>query len=337
MSEADKEASVSGKEGAPLSKKCKGDLSLWQEAVACITLGLLLAWYYIVVFVVVALGVVIALYPALRPYAVSALVLFLSTAWWPIDTKPWDWFCNSWLFWLWREYFYYEWVLEERVEDPTQRYLYAELPHGVFPFGQFISISIIKETLPGAMVLSIAASVLFRLPGLRHVFSWIGCRPASAKNVEKIYQEGGSCAITVGGVAEMFLINNEKEKVYLKKHRGFVREAIKHGADLVPVFCFGNSRLLKVVGENNKVSMGLLKKLSRRLQASIILFYGRWGLPIPLRLPLKFVIGKAIKVEQKPVPTEEDINALHSLFIERVQEIYEKHKPEWETRPLEVW
>jgi hypothetical protein len=30
---------------------------------------------------------------------------------------------------------------------------------GVFPFGQFISISIIKETLPGAMVLSIAASV----------------------------------------------------------------------------------------------------------------------------------------------------------------------------------
>jgi hypothetical protein len=38
MSEADKETSVSGKEGAPLSKKCKGDLSLWQEAVACITL-----------------------------------------------------------------------------------------------------------------------------------------------------------------------------------------------------------------------------------------------------------------------------------------------------------
>jgi hypothetical protein len=47
-------------------------------------------------------------------------------------------------------------------------------------------------------------------------------------------------------------------------------------------------------------SMGLLKRLSRKLQASILIFYGRWGLPVPYRKRLKFIIGKPIKVGLAP-------------------------------------
>lgn len=101
----------------------------------------------------------------------------------------------------------------------------------------------------------------------RHFFSWIGCRPASPKNIKRIFSEGSDCAITVGGIAgafstrgcgwdmgghsgsqmwthdidltaphhtltdpctpEMYMVGGEEEKVYLKKHKGFVREAIK--------------------------------------------------------------------------------------------------------------
>lgn len=211
----------------------------------------------------------------------------------------WDGFCNCWLFKLWRAYFHYEWILEERV-DPNRKHIYAELPHGIFPWGEVISISITKELFPGSKVGSIGASVIFHIPYLRcvgvqgnacahalggggggcsympalqalhllstdscttnqlrlrrcrHFFSWIGCRPASPKNIKRIFDEGCDCAITVGGVAEMFLISGEEEKVYLKKHKGFVREAIKNGADLVPVFCYGNSRLFSVLGENSR-------------------------------------------------------------------------------------
>jgi diacylglycerol O-acyltransferase 2, plant len=46
----------------------------------------------------------------------------------------WDAFCNSGLFKLWRAYFHYEWLLEEAV-DPTKRYMFAEMPHGIFPWG----------------------------------------------------------------------------------------------------------------------------------------------------------------------------------------------------------
>ncbi len=49
-------------------------------------------------------------------------------------TTVWDGFCNSALFRLWRAYFHYEWLLEESV-DPKKRYMFAEMPHGIFPWG----------------------------------------------------------------------------------------------------------------------------------------------------------------------------------------------------------
>lgn len=46
----------------------------------------------------------------------------------------WDDFCYCWLFKLWRAYFHYEWILEEEI-DSSRKHIYAELPHGIFPWG----------------------------------------------------------------------------------------------------------------------------------------------------------------------------------------------------------
>jgi hypothetical protein len=47
----------------------------------------------------------------------------------------------------------------------------------------------------------------------------------------------------VGGVSEMFLPDDRVERVKLR--RGFIRQAIKHGYDIVPMFHFGQSRLFR--------------------------------------------------------------------------------------------
>lgn len=57
---------------------------------ACASQGLLLAWYYIVALFSLSMGLVIFFFPSLRIYAGTALALFYSTAYWPIDNKPWD-------------------------------------------------------------------------------------------------------------------------------------------------------------------------------------------------------------------------------------------------------
>lgn len=48
-----------------------------------------------------------------------------------------------------------------------------------------------------------------------------------------------------GGIAEMFLYDEHKEIIKLKDRKGFVRIAVEAGADLVPCYHFGNSRLFK--------------------------------------------------------------------------------------------
>ena len=43
----------------------------------------------------------------------------------------------------------------------------------------------------------------------------------------------------------MFLYDEHKEIIKLKNRKGFVRIAVEAGADLVPCYHFGNSRLFK--------------------------------------------------------------------------------------------
>ncbi len=65
------------------------------------------------------------------------------------------------------------------------------------------------------------------------------------------------------------------QRVYLKKRKGFARIALERGASLVPIYYFGNSQLLDFLGGSNA------SRLSRSLRTSLLLYYGRWYLPIP--------------------------------------------------------
>ena len=73
---------------------------------------------------------------------------------------------------------------------------------------------------------------------------------------------------------------------------------------------------------------GFLEALSRRLQASLVLFFGRWGLPIPYKKPLLYAIGNAIVHESGPVanPSPALVNEVHAKFVEAIKQLFEKYK-----------
>jgi hypothetical protein len=81
-------------------------------------------------------------------------------------------------------------------------------------------------------------------------FAWLGTRPATrqvieesarsvapfshadtsipgAQNITGIYKDGYHVAIIPGGIAEMFIISETEEKIYLKARKGFVKAAIQ--------------------------------------------------------------------------------------------------------------
>ena len=206
--------------------------------------------------------------------------------------------------------------------------------------GQFLSASLIETMFPGKMICGLGADIIFYFPLMRQVMAWIGTRPASKKNIQKILESGSHVAIVPGGIAEMFLSDAEKECIYFKKRYNTCKAAIENGCDIVPTYFFGNTKQFEVIGSSSSGSWfsKVMARLSRKLRMSIVFFYGRFFLPIPIRHPIKMVTCDVVRIEQCDNPTEEQVKDVQNRVIASLTKMYEKSdkKPLWETRPLVI-
>lgn len=102
----------------------------------------------------------------------------------------------------------------------------------------------------------------------------------------------------------------------------------------MPTFFYGNSSILTAIG--GKGSESFLSKLSRRLRLSVMLFHGRWYLPVPYRHPIRLVTGGVVSIEQKSSPTEEEVLEVLGRVVVAVETLYKESRPDWEHRPLVI-
>ncbi|XP_034413104.1 2-acylglycerol O-acyltransferase 1 isoform X2 [Cyclopterus lumpus] len=144
---------------------------------------------------------------------------------------------------------------------------------------------------------------------------------------------GGNIAvIAVGGAPEALDARPGALTLQVRNRKGFIKLALKHGAQLVPVFSFGENELFDQM-ENPTGSP--LRKLQNRLQSimgvAMPLFHARgvfqysFGL-MPYRKPIHTVVGKPISVVQTLSPSCEDIDCLHELYMQNLTELFEQHK-----------
>jgi len=68
------------------------------------------------------------------------------------------------------------------------------------------------------------------------------------------------------------------------------------------------------------------RAMSRMLGFAPMLFWGRWGTPIPRRVPVHVFVGKPIAVKRDPAPSNEAVAAMLKTFIAAMQELFEEHK-----------
>jgi 1-acyl-sn-glycerol-3-phosphate acyltransferase len=265
----------------------------------------------------------------------TLLVLLITISVIPLKFKHWDTFMKCFIWDIWVEYFNftYDDDATRGKLDPEKKFIFFEFPHAIFPMGQVLSTAVVDEVCPHKRICGTGADIIFKFPFMRHFMAWIGTRPASRKNYSKIYQDGHYAAVIPGGIAEMYLVSKSEEAIFFKKRRGTVKVAIQEGAHIVPAIFFGNSKIFDVVGNN---ANDWLAKLSRKLRASIVFFYGRHYLPVPYRHPIHMAIGEIVEVVQKAEPSEEEIDEVMNRVVKSIQECYEKKKPVWETRPLVI-
>lgn len=172
---------------------------------------------------------------------------------------------------------------------------------------------------------------------------------ASRSAVDHALSEGSRIGLAPGGIAEMFegypkpLTHPDDEYAILKPRKGFLRMAVKHGVPVIPIYCFGATKMLK------RVQLpALFENVSKLLRISLCLFFGPWGLPIPFRQRLLYVMGRPIfppnvmDGSERPVEGNPDfdrqVDEMHSRFCDELLALFDRYKKSygWDKKELHL-
>ena len=76
------------------------------------------------------------------------------------------------------------------------------------------------------------------------------------------------------------------------------KRAINVGANMVPCYLFGNTLLYSIFTGGFDSAHCYLRIVSRKVGFALCLFWGRFFLPIPYRVPIFGVMGRKIKLDK---------------------------------------
>ncbi|XP_028420075.1 2-acylglycerol O-acyltransferase 2-A [Perca flavescens] len=292
---------------------------------------------------------------ALAQCCLAAFVLLALSDWWmaAVLYAGWLWldgdtpssggrrshWVRSWNIWKhYRDYFPI--TLIKTVDlDPTKNYIFGFHPHGVLvagAFGNFCTEATgFSRLFPGLRSHLLMLPFWFRVPLFRDYIMLGGLVSSCKSSLSHLCSRpgGGNVAVlAVGGAPEALDARPGALTLQIKNRKGFIKLALKHGAQLVPVFSFGENELFDQM-ENPSGSS--LRKLQNRLQSimgvAMPLFHARgvfqysFGL-MPYRKPIHTVVGSPVPVVQTPSPSNEDIERLHDVYLQSLTELFETHK-----------
>ncbi|XP_040829631.1 2-acylglycerol O-acyltransferase 3-like [Ochotona curzoniae] len=292
----------------------------------------------------------------LGPCASILLFLLLFTRLWPLTVIYLMWlyvdrdtpsqggrrvvWTRHWEVWkLQRDYFPIKLVKTAEL-PPNQNYVLGSHPHGIMCTGVFCNFfsesNNFSQHFPGIQPWLATLAGLFYLPIFRDYIMTAGLRPVSRHSLDFVLSQpqlGQAVVIVTGGAQESLYTAPGKHCLALKRHKGFVRLALRHGASLVPVYSFGENDTFKSMtfakGSWQYVFQVIFKKI---VGFPPCVFWGRslfspnsWGL-LPLSTPITTVVGAPIPVPQLGVPTEDQVDHYHRLYMEALERLFEEHK-----------
>ena len=209
-------------------------------------------------------------------------------------------------------------------------------PHGVFNYGAIIWCAI-SQWFVGWEQYTAAAPVIHHVPGLRYMNQLLWAEDAGRKSIQKVlrkrceidvkgkYDEkrkfGGVLGIVPDGILGAFRCKGGVDELAIGPRRGLMRLCMEEGATVLAAWFFGTTDMLTVVQD----PFGLMEYASRKMQAGMMGFYGRWGLPVPRRIPVSLIVApyKCTKVDN---PSKEEVEKVHDAVYGGLRRVYGEQK-----------
>ncbi|XP_034539957.1 2-acylglycerol O-acyltransferase 3b isoform X1 [Notolabrus celidotus] len=284
---------------------------------------------------------------------VSCSILMVSlmfTSLWPLSTLYFIWlvidwqtperggmktqFVRRWKVWEhMRDYFPIKLVKTAEL-NPNKNYILGCHPHGIMSAGAFSCFSTescgFTELFPGVKATLAILAGLFRLPLFREYIMCAGLCPVSKPSLAHLLSQSGkgnAVVIVIGGAAESLASSPGINTVVMKQRKGFVRVALEFGADLVPVFSFGENELFRqVIFSDGSLGRRLQDLFKKIMGFAPCLFVGERMAIIPYKSPVTTVVGSPISVPKRVTPTDEEVNHYHKLYMEALSKLFHEHK-----------
>ncbi|KAK1600238.1 diacylglycerol acyltransferase [Colletotrichum navitas] len=252
---------------------------------------------------------------------------------------------------IWRFFADYYPAALHKTHDlpPTRKYIFGYHPHGIISHGAFAAFATnalgFAEKFPGITNSLLTLDSNFRIPFYRDYILFTGVRSVSKESIWNTLSKGGingegmgrAVTIVVGGARESLEAQPGTLRLILKGRKGFIKMALRTGADLVPVLGFGENDLYDQLSPKyhpwvHNFQMFVLRVFKFTLPA----LHGRGILNydvgmMPYRRPLNVVVGKPIKVTTPPTaqPPQEEIDRLHGLYVAELQTIWDSYKDQF--------
>ncbi|KAM7235997.1 hypothetical protein CapIbe_013183 [Capra ibex] len=246
---------------------------------------------------------------------------------------------KHWTIWKYMKDYFPISLVKTAELDPSRNYLAGFHPHGVLATGAFINLCTegtgFSSVFPGIRSYLMMMHWCFWVPIYRDYIMFSGLVSSDKESADHILSRKGGgnlLSIVVGGVQESLTARPGAYKLVLRNRKGFIRLALMHGADLVPIFSFGENDIYEQV-ENSPGSWlrWFQDQLHKSIRGSIPVFYGRgifqysFGL-MPYRRPITTVVGKPIEVQKTLHPSQEEVDRLHQRYMKELENLFEAHK-----------
>ncbi|KAL1983928.1 hypothetical protein VTN96DRAFT_9781 [Rasamsonia emersonii] len=228
---------------------------------------------------------------------------------------------------------------------PTRKYIFGYHPHGIISHGAFAAFATealgFSQLFPGITNTLLTLDSNFRIPFYREYAMAMGLASVSRESCENLLTKGGTdgkgmgraITIVVGGARESLDAQPGSLRLVLKRRKGFVKLAIRTGADLVPVLGFGENELYEQVNSEQHPIIHKFQMLVKKTMGfTIPLFHARGvfnydvGL-MPYRRPLNIVVGRPIRVVQHQDKNDIDdnyVDELHAKYVQELQRLWEE-------------
>lgn len=281
------------------------------------------------------------LWPILLPYLIYVLTSNAATdgklskrSQWLRENKIWS---------LFGSYFPVRLHRSEQLE-PTRKYIFGYHPHGIISHGAFAAFATealgFKQLFPGITNTLLTLDSNFRIPGYRDYILRMGLASVSRESCENILSKGGpngegmgrAITIVIGGARESLDGRPFYLRLVLRRRKGFVKLAIRTGADLVPVLAFGENDLYDQLDTDEHPIIHHLQMLVKKFMGfTVPLFHARGvfnydvGM-MPYRRPMNIVVGRPIQIVQNKNPEAEYVDKIHQQYIDELTRIWEDWK-----------